>query len=219
VNRITLQGIDLGSEPLSEAESAYLEETIAEVVDMIYAAKGVDLYAESVTLAGNWRPSNKTDTDETEPVRNLRGLYIRDKPHVTNKPPRDDDDDWYDRLGDDIWNYDCDWNVVVRCSWMCGLDDDDVPVYPTRAPVRNWLVHQFGDDDWKGPKPDINRRFTLVPTASSTESPSMVPTEKVVLEEERGPEEPSFDLEVLKKFRKSPWTRFRRIKKVRYGWH
>jgi hypothetical protein len=144
-------------------------------------------------------------------------LYIRDKPHVTNKPPREDDDDWYDRYGDDRWEYDCDWNVVVRCSWMCGLDDD-VPVYPTRAPVRNWLVHQFGDDDWKGPKPDINFRFTLTPTDSTTESPSMVPTtQKVVLEEERGPEEPTFEEELLKKLKRSRHVRFNKLRKIRFG--
>mmetsp|Transcript_15921 Transcript_15921/g.32892 ORF Transcript_15921/g.32892 Transcript_15921/m.32892 type:complete len:345 (-) Transcript_15921:169-1203(-) len=203
VTRLSLQGLD-PSEPLTQAEAAFVETAIMQVFNEFHHANGIDLWADSVSVGTipslyNEALANFTANNVTV-SNNLRGGRQLERTHKGIPGP--DINYCHYRTGPKKgqWIPGCEFDITLYICCRCWLCQDDDWTFgwswvPTRKPTSKptmsadeqfllWL-----DDD--GYKERYPQKPTRKPTKAPTIAPTIAPTNAVV-EEERGPKEPIF---------------------------
>jgi hypothetical protein len=206
---LSLLGLLDPSEPLTEAEAAFLEGTVRDAFNKFHEEMGIDLYADSVTVGiddGIVTNHNDNDASSSSSSSNLRGASRNLERNIYGTPGPDIRPCTHHSgplKGYGIEG--CVWDIEIfldcRC-WMCLDDDFEIGVVAHRdwtpAPYYDFFRFLDDDDDYFSATP------SQVPSSSPSQvpsfAPSVAPTEEedednsIGLEEERGPGEPNMYL-------------------------
>ena len=199
MDRLSLEGLD-PSVPLTDEEAAFLEAAIQDVINEIHEDKGIDLYAEAVSVGTHAiLPNfvNSTSAIEDEGSNNLRGRNL--ERGFRGKPQIDNYCHYISGPNKGQWRPGCEFNidlyVCCRC-WMCFDDDMTLgwswrPTFqpvsgpttrkPTPMPTlsfRDNMKFHADDDFFDRPTKEPTSNPTVEPTAKPTSKPTFKPTAK-----------------------------------------
>ncbi len=199
VTRLSLQGLD-PSEPLTQAEAAFVETAIMQVFNQFHHANDIDLWADSVSVGTIPRLYNETLANGTGSnatvSNNLRGGRQLERTHKGIPGPDINYCHYQTGPKKGQWIPGCEFDITLYICCRCWLCQDDDWTFgwswvPTRKPTPKPTLsadEQFllwlDDDGYK-------ERYPTKPTRKPTKAPTIAPTNAVV-QEERGPQEPIF---------------------------